>query len=217
MSGTVTPPTAGLNWARKSEMLQGVCFLLFMGLLIKHFMPIHKVFWCFHKKLHIWHFWKNMLIFQVFHFFIQDNRILVWVFWLSPSLPSPPHQNIKTAFTSNLSNNFIVQKYWFCHPTDLLQWVPLCSVGLQLLGGAWVRTDQNLKAFREVLGHTETWITSVAHVDAKNWLCFPDENFQVDLDTCFCSGRQIIWIYVFTLICISAEICLRDLLNSKWA
>lgn len=44
MSGTVIPPTAGLNWACKSEMLQEVCFLLFMGLLIKYFMPIHEVF-----------------------------------------------------------------------------------------------------------------------------------------------------------------------------
>lgn len=141
-----------------------------------------------------------------------------WFGFFGYLLPFPP-PHIKILKQPSLQTFQIISSYKNVGFViqHLLQWVPLCSVGLQLLGGAWVRTDQNLKAFREVLGHTETWITSVAHVDAKNWLCFPDENFQVDLDTCFCSGRQIIWIYVFTLICISAEICLRDLLNSKWA
>lgn len=151
MSGTVIPPIVGLNWARGREILQEACFPLFVGLFIKYFMPIHEVYWCFHKKLHIWHFWKNMLIFLVFNFFIQDNEILVRGFWLSHSLPHPPGQNIETAFTSNLSKYFILQKCWLCNPTGLLHefhcavWVSSywvvprykLSKTLRLLGRSW--------------------------------------------------------------------------------
>lgn len=74
-----------------------------------------------------------------------DSGLGFWIFPLS-SLSS---QSIETAFTSNLSNYLILEKCWLYHPTDLLQWVLLCSVGLQL-GGARVQTDQNLKFFRGI-------------------------------------------------------------------
>ena len=131
--------------------------------------------WCYHKKLRIWHFWKNMLFFLVSHFFIQGNGILVWWWWVF----FPQSQNTETAFTLHLSKYFIQHKY---HPRGLLQWFPWHRACLQLMGGARVWTNQNLKALREVPGHAEPWTTtSVAHGDTKNWLRSPDENFQLDL------------------------------------
>lgn len=149
--------------------------------------------WCFHKKLHIWHFWKDILgFFQVSKFFIQGNGILLLLFLFACFFPRS--QNTETAFMSDLSKYFILHNRRLWHLPGLLQWFPGCSACSQLMGGARVWTGQTLKAVREVLGRADPWtMMSVACVDAKNWLCIPDENFQWDLTIHFHFNLYVCW------------------------
>lgn len=148
---------------------------------------------CFHKKLHIWHFWKDILGFfsGVKILYTRQWNYVVVVF---VCLFFPRSQNTETAFTSDLSKYFILHNRQLWHLPGLLQWFPRCSAGSQLMGGARVWTGQTLKAVREVLGRADLWtMMSVACVDAKNWLCIPDENFQWDLTIHFHFNLYVCW------------------------